>query len=109
MFYCSFVPSCDATLFPADLSTSFVKEIHDFVLEQFNTSQGELQKILHDADRIHNELSPLKLRCQANAACVDLMVWAVKDEQGETDCLASHVSSRHAPEAFFPQVSPNDF
>lgn len=46
-------------------------------------SQGELQKILHDADRVHSEMSPLKLRCQANAACVDLMVWAVKDEQGE--------------------------
>ncbi|XP_066116041.1 phosphatidylinositol 4-kinase alpha [Saccopteryx bilineata] len=71
-----------------DLPTTFVKEIHDFVLEQFNTSQGELQKILHDADRIHSELSPLKLRCQANAACVDLMVWAVKDEQGaENLCI----------------------
>lgn len=70
-------------LFPTDLPTTFVKEIHDFVLEQFNTSQGELQKILHDVDRIHSELSPLKLRCQANAACVDLMVWAVKDEQGK--------------------------
>ncbi|OBS63524.1 hypothetical protein A6R68_07932 [Neotoma lepida] len=56
-----------------DLPTSFVKEIHDFVLEQFNMSQGELQKILHDADRVHSEMSPLKLRCQANAACVDLM------------------------------------
>lgn len=75
------------TFFPTDLPTSFVKEIHDFVLEQFNMSQGELQKILHDADRIHNELSPLKLRCQANAACVDLMVWAVKDEQGEHQLL----------------------
>lgn len=76
------------SFFPTDLPTTFVKEIHDFVLEQFNTSQGELQKILHDADRIHSELSPLKLRCQANAACVDLMVWAVKDEQGEHHLLS---------------------
>lgn len=66
------------------------------MLEQFNTSQGELQKILHDADRIHSELSPLKLRCQANAACVDLMVWAVKDEQGEHQLLPCpvHLGSR---------------
>ncbi|XP_006894625.1 PREDICTED: phosphatidylinositol 4-kinase alpha [Elephantulus edwardii] len=78
----------DTLYYMKDLPTSFVKEIHDFVLEQFNTSQGELQKILHDADRIHNELNPLKLRCQANAACVDLMVWAVKDEQGaENLCI----------------------
>ncbi|XP_075424651.1 phosphatidylinositol 4-kinase alpha isoform X2 [Ascaphus truei] len=71
-----------------DLQTSFVKEIHDFVLEQFNSSQSELQKILHDVERLHNALSPIKLRCQANAACVDLMVWAVKDEQGaENLCI----------------------
>lgn len=48
----------DTLYYMKDLPTSFVKEVHDFVLEQFNTSQGELQKILHDADRIHNELSP---------------------------------------------------
>lgn len=61
-------------------------------------SQGELQKILHDADRVHSEMSPLKLRCQANAACVDLMVWAVKDEQGEPQAPSLYPVSSGLPQ-----------
>ena len=79
------VPSCP------DLPPSFLKEVQSFVKVLFTAGQAILQSHDHDAfdndnngvDN-HNVVNKFKISVLTNAVCVDILVWAARDEQGRT-------------------------
>ncbi|XP_078675528.1 phosphatidylinositol 4-kinase alpha-like isoform X1 [Branchiostoma floridae x Branchiostoma belcheri] len=76
-----------------DLSASFTKEVHDFIKGLFMTGQTEVMEKLAEAKVSNKPFNPVVLHVRANAACVDLLVWAEQEETG-VDALCSRLQEK---------------
>ena len=74
------------------LSPAFVKDVQVFIKQLFLSGQNDLQS--RDLDKENKEpgnckaMNKFKLVVLTNAVCVDILVWATKDENGKINFCA---------------------
>ncbi|RWS26434.1 phosphatidylinositol 4 kinase-like protein, partial [Leptotrombidium deliense] len=76
----------------SDLPVLFTKEVQEFVKTWFLSGQTEFTSKQQDSSN-NSGLNTLKLNIQSNAVCVDLLVWAAKDELA-ADSLCNRLNEK---------------
>ncbi|ESO97694.1 hypothetical protein LOTGIDRAFT_103639 [Lottia gigantea] len=74
-----------------DLPASFMNDVQDFVKSLYHSGQVDLEKKSSHHHKDHEkdfEFNPYQLTVYSNAACVDLLFWAIREiSEAENLCL----------------------
>ncbi|XP_074644001.1 phosphatidylinositol 4-kinase alpha-like [Tubulanus polymorphus] len=79
-----------------ELSTTFTKEVQEFVKGLYLSGQTELQSKQHEeGERLERrgEVNPFALTVASNAACIELLFWALRDET-DAESLCNRLMER---------------
>jgi phosphatidylinositol 4-kinase len=82
------------------LPAAFLKEVQSFVKFLFTSGQAILQSHDHEANGRDDTngsthvINKFKLNVLTNAVCVDILVWAARDEQGGKNRIGKRKGQR---------------
>ena len=68
-----------------DLSNQFTREVQEFVKQLYKQGQTVLQNReghMDGGDKQSKDFSSFSLTIDCNVACVELLLWAIRDEPG---------------------------